>query len=114
MLEQPFGALERLHSGLCVVVDEQNGAFGERVGGDGFSEGERDVVRGKHDVGGADEDVINVKIGRGAVEVERYAGGGIVTVAVAAPKRAIFDNGYEGYEDIIGYCRSELKSCQYS
>ena len=88
-----------------MVVDEQDGAFGQYVGGDGVGEGEGDVVGGELDVGGADEDVVDVELVWGAVEVEGYAGGGVAGVAVAASKRTIFDDACEGDENVGGNFR---------
>lgn len=102
-----LGALKRLHAGLHVVVDEQDGAFGESVRGDGVGEGEGDVVRGELDVGSTNEDVVNVEVGGSAVEVERHAGGGVAGIAVAASKGAVFDDGGHGDENVSCYRRSE-------
>ena len=91
-------------------MNEQDGAFGENVRGDGIVEGERDVVRGELNVGGANEDVVNIEVGGRAVEVERYACGGVAGIAVAASKGAVFDDGDQGDENISGYRRSECRS----
>lgn len=88
-------------------MDEQNGAFGESVGGDGVVEGEGDVVRGELDVGSANEDVVNVEVGGRAVEVERHAGRGVAGIAVAPSKGTVFDDGGHGDENVSGYRRSE-------
>lgn len=75
-----------------MVADEQDGTFGKSGGGYGVFEGEGDVVGRELDVGRADEDVVDVEIGWGAVEVERHAGGWIAGVTVAAFEGAVFDD----------------------
>ena len=107
--KRAFGALEWLHSSLHIVLNEQNGAFGENVGGDLLVQRKRDVVRRELNVGGVNEDVVNVKVGGGTVEVEGHATGWVAGVAVAASERAVFDDSGEGDEDVGGYFRSECR-----
>ena len=75
-------------------MNEQDGAFGEGVDGNGMVEGKGEVIGGELDVGGPNEDMVDVEVGGGAVEVERDAGGGVAGVAVAGFKGAVFyDSG---------------------
>ena len=86
-----------------MVVDEQDGACGEGGGGDRGGQGEGDVVGGELDVGRPDQDVVDVLVCRGPVEVEGGPGARVLRVAVAAPEGAVFDDAGEGDGDAGGY-----------
>ncbi len=92
-------------------MNEQDGAFGENVVRDGFVEGEGDLIGGELDVGGTDKDVVDVEVGRGAVDVEGHAGGRVAGVAEAAFEGTIFDDAGEGDEEVGHYCFSECRRC---
>ncbi len=51
--------------------------------------------------------MVNVEVGGSAVEVKRYAEVGIASVTVAAFEGAVFNDGYDGDEDVGGNYRSE-------
>ena len=68
--EWTFGGLEGLHGRFGDAVDKEDSASGESDGVKAFGEGELDVVGRELDVGGADEDVVDVEVVGGAVEVE--------------------------------------------
>lgn len=92
--------MEGLHRGLGDAIDAQDRAFGEGVCGEGcwatataLSQVEADVLGGELDVGAAGEDMIDVEILRGAVEVEGDEAGGVGRVAVAAFKGAVLEDG---------------------
>ena len=104
-----FGVLERLHGGLHVVVNEQDGAFGENVIRDGAVEGEGDLVGGELDVGGTDKDVVDAEVVGGAVEVEWHTGGGVAGVAEAPFEGTVFDDADKGDEDVGRYCLFECR-----
>ncbi len=54
--------------------------------------------------------MVDVEVGGSAVEVKGYAEGGIASVAVAAFEGAVFDDGYDGDEDVGGNYRSGWNS----
>ena len=73
--------MESLHGGLHVVVNEQSSAFAHNVRGNEIIEEERDVVCRESDVGGANGNVIDVRVGGRAIEVEVHAGRGVAGIA---------------------------------
>ena len=67
-----------------------------------FIEGEFDVRGGELNVGGFDEDVVDVGFGWGAIEVEWHVAGGIGHVTVFGVEWTIFDGVEGGDFDVFG------------
>ena len=53
--------------------------------------------------------MVDVEVGGSTIEVKRHAGSGVVGIAVATFKGAVFDNCGQGYENVGGYLRSECR-----